>query len=183
MSGVEPGATALVVGAGPIGIGVYFALRAFGVDKVLVSEPSAERREAIKAVGATHVVDPLNEDLAAAVAELSGGDGIEFAYGAAGNGPAFLQAIDLLSARGLMTVVALHEKSVDFNPTMLVMRERRIQATLGYLQEVYDEVIQAMADGKYDFTGWVETTDLDGVEDAIARLRAGKAMKILVEAV
>ena len=82
-----------------------------------------------------------------------------------------------------MTVVALHEKAVEFNPTLLVMGERRICATLGYLQEEYDEVIAAMAEGKYDFTGWVETTDLAGVADAMERLRAGKAMKILVEAV
>lgn len=66
---------------------------------------------------------------------------------------------------------------------MLVMREKRICATLGYLQDVYDEVIAAMAEGAYDFTGWVETTNLEGVEDALQRLRAGKTMKILVEAV
>lgn len=183
VSEIEPGATALVVGAGPIGIGTYFALRAAGVDNVIVSEPSAERRAAIEAVGASHVVDPINEDLGAAVAELSEGRGIDFAYDAAGNGGAFVQAISLLGARGLMTVVALHEKTVDFNPTMLVMGEKRICATLGYLQDEYDEVIAAMAEGKYDFTGWVETTDLAGVADAMARLRAGKAMKILVEAV
>lgn len=183
VSGIEPGATALVVGAGPIGIGVFFALRAAGVEKIVLSEPSAERRAAIQAIGATNVVDPVEGDLAPVVAELTGGDGLEFAYDAAGNGPAFVQAVNLLGARGLMTVVALHEKGVDFNPTMLVMRERRIASTLGYLQGEYDEVIDAMAHGQYDFTGWVDTTDLAGVADAMARLRAGKAMKILVEAV
>ncbi|HHU39954.1 MAG TPA: 2,3-butanediol dehydrogenase [Propionibacterium sp.] len=183
VSGAEAGATALVVGAGPIGFGAYFALKAKGIDKVIVSEPSPERRAALVAVGADHVVDPINGDLAGAVREMTGGRGVDFAYDASGNGPAFLQGIDLLGARGLMTVIALHEKAVEFNPTMLVMREKRICATLGYLQEVYDEVIAAMAEGKYDFTGWVETTNLEGVADAMQRLRAGRAMKILVEAV
>lgn len=109
VSGIEPGSTALVVGAGPIGIRTYFALKALEVTDVIVSEPSAERRAAIGAVGATNVVDPINADLGAAVADMTGGRGVDYAYDAAGNGPAFLQGIDLLGARGLMTVIALHE--------------------------------------------------------------------------
>ena len=50
-------------------------------------------------------------------------------------------------------------------------------------QQALNDMEAAMAEGKYDFTGWVETTDLAGVADAMERLRAGKAMKILVEAV
>lgn len=71
-SGVDAGGTALIAGAGPIGIGVWFALKARGIEKVLVSEPSAERRATIAALGAA-VIDPVNDDLAAAVSEISGG--------------------------------------------------------------------------------------------------------------
>ncbi|CAL9656354.1 alcohol dehydrogenase catalytic domain-containing protein [Streptomyces sp. enrichment culture] len=77
-SGVQAGGTALVAGAGPVGIGTWFALKARGVEKVLVSEPSADRRALMAALGA-RVVDPVNEDLAAAVAALTGGDGVDIA--------------------------------------------------------------------------------------------------------
>ena len=43
---------------GPIGIGVLLGLRAKGIDDVVVVEPSAKRREAIAALGATDVLDP-----------------------------------------------------------------------------------------------------------------------------
>ena len=51
-SGAEPGGSALVAGAGPIGIGAWFAFKARGVEKVLVSEPSADRRAIMGALGA-----------------------------------------------------------------------------------------------------------------------------------
>ena len=47
----QPGETALIAGAGPIGVGVWFALREHGVDRVIVSEPNAERRSAIAGLG------------------------------------------------------------------------------------------------------------------------------------
>lgn len=182
LSEIEAGRTALIVGAGPIGIGIWFALRSRGVKDILISEPSESRRDTIRNLGADRVVDPVNDDLGNAVAEMTGGRGVDFAYDASGSGVAFTQAIASLGARGRLTVVALHEKPLEFNPTSLVLGEKQIFAILGYSQQDYDEVIQAMSEGQYNLNGWVETTDLDGAEAAFRKLRGGQGMKILVEA-
>lgn len=181
-SGVQPGQTALIAGAGPIGIGVWFALRAHGVETIIVSEPSESRRNAIAAVGATTLVDPMSEDLAAAVSAATGGDGVDVAFDAAGAGPAVTSSIANLTPLGRMVVVALHERGFEFNPTLLVMAETEIAGTLGYTQADFDAVIAAMADGAYDTTGWVATVGLDAVVDTLGELRAGRGMKVLVSA-
>ncbi|QFU92215.1 hypothetical protein [Amycolatopsis sp. YIM 10] len=41
----------MVFGAGPIGIGVWFALRGLGVEKITVVEPSPVRRAALDCLG------------------------------------------------------------------------------------------------------------------------------------
>jgi (R,R)-butanediol dehydrogenase/meso-butanediol dehydrogenase/diacetyl reductase len=179
-SGVKAGGTALVAGAGPIGIGVWFALKAIGVEKVLVSEPSAARRASVAALGAT-VVDPVNEDLAAAVAELTGGVGVDVAFDAAGAGPAITSGLASLTPGGRVVIVAIHERTMDFLPTQLVMGETEIAGTLAYLPEDFDAVIRAMAEGVYDTNGWVDEVELDGVVDAIHALRGGAGSKILVK--
>ncbi|MBY6061515.1 zinc-binding dehydrogenase [Microbacterium esteraromaticum] len=173
--------TALIAGAGPIGIGVWFALKARGIDRVLVSEPSAERREIIAALGAT-VVDPIGGDLAAAVAELTDGDGVDAAFDAAGAGPAITSALPQLTPGGKVVVVAIHERPIDLLPTQLVATEIGIFGTLGQLPEDYEDVIAAMARGVYDTTGWVQEVELDGVADAMAALRGGAGAKMLVKA-
>lgn len=178
---VEAGGTALIAGAGPIGIGVWFALKARGVERVLVSEPSADRRAIIAALGA-RVVDPVNEDLAAAVAEITGGAGVDAAFDAAGAGPAITSALASLVPGGRVVVVAIHERPMDFLPTQLVMAETDIAGTLAYLPADFDAVIAAMSEGVYDTTGWVEETPLEGVVDAIHALRGGAGAKMLVHA-
>ena len=53
---------ALVYGAGPIGIGLWFALRGMGVTEIDVVEPSPIRRNAIEALGA-RTLDPTAVDV------------------------------------------------------------------------------------------------------------------------
>ncbi|MFD7865109.1 zinc-binding dehydrogenase [Streptomyces sp. NPDC059783] len=175
-SGVQAGGSALVAGAGPVGIGTWFALKARGVEKVLVPEPSAHRRAVMDALGA-RTVDPVNEDLAAAVAALTGGDGVD----AAGAGPAITSALAGLVPGGRPVVVALHEHPIDFQPTQLMMGETEIVGAVGYRPEEFDAVIAAMADGVYDTTGWVQKLPWDGFTDALHSLRAGVGGKVLLK--
>jgi threonine dehydrogenase-like Zn-dependent dehydrogenase len=64
---VQPGETAVVLGAGPIGLFFISLFKASGAAKVIVSEVSANRRQAAKDCGATLVIDPNHEDLEAMV--------------------------------------------------------------------------------------------------------------------
>ncbi|MET8468696.1 2,3-butanediol dehydrogenase [Streptomyces sp. NPDC006422] len=178
-SGVEAGGSALVAGAGPIGIGTWFALKARGVENVLVSEPSADRRALMSALGA-RVVDPVNEDLAAAIAELTDGAGVDVAVDAAGAEPAITSAVAGLVPGGRLVVAALHEHPMDFQPTQLMMGETDIVGAVGYRPEEFDAVIAAMADGFYDTTGWVSELPLEGVVDALHALRDGVGAKVLL---
>lgn len=178
-SGVEPGGSALIAGAGPIGIGAWFALKARGVERVLVSEPNAERRATIAALGAT-VIDPTHDDLTAAAMALTDGDGVDVAIDAAGAGPVISSALVGLAAGGRLVIVALHEHPIEFLPTLLMMAETEIVGAVGYLPEEFDQVIAAMARGLYDTAGWVRETSLDGVVDAIRELRSGASTKILI---
>lgn len=177
---VPAGGAALVVGAGPIGIGLWFALRARGVDRVLVSEPSATRRAAAERIGAK-VIDPSSSDLAAAVTELTDGAGVDAAFDAAGV-PSALQTIAASltpGARGV--VVALHEHAAELNPSLLVMSETELVGALAYLPADFDAVIDAMARGAYDIDGWVRQVSFAQLHQALDDLREARAVKILVE--
>ena len=179
-SGAQAGATALVAGAGPVGIGTWFAFKARGVDKVLVSEPNAERRSIIEALGAT-VVDPTSEDFATVVDEFTGGRGMDVAVDAAGVGAALMSALGVLAPGGRVVVVALHEHATEFQPTHLMMGETEIVGAVGYRPEEFDAVIDAMSRGVYDTTGWVEEVSLGNVVESIHALRNGTGTKVLID--
>jgi len=81
---VEEGATVLIMGAGGIGIAAVQGARLAGASIILVSDPLPARREAALGFGATHVIDPLSEDVAARSFELTGGIGMDYAFETAG---------------------------------------------------------------------------------------------------
>ncbi len=178
---LAPDDLAVIVGAGPIGIGLWFALKASGHERVLVSETSAERRAAITALGADHVIDPRSTSLADTVADLSGGIGAAVVFDAAGVGAAIADSVPILAPRGSIVVVGIHEKPFDFNPTSLLLQEVDVIGSIVYSPQDYDEVIANMVGGRYDITGWVDHVPLDALLDGFDDLRAGRKMKILVD--
>ena len=179
VSKVRPGQSAVIMGAGPIGIGVWFALRARGIDRVLVSEPSRLRREAVELLGAA-TVDPASADLPRAVDRLTGGAGADTAFDAAGAGPAFASLVPSLAPGGRGVIVAMHERPADFNPTALVMAETELAGALAYLPEDFDAVIAAMAQGAYNAQGWIQEMPMEDVRQAFETLRNARAVKILI---
>ncbi|MDQ4134042.1 MAG: 2,3-butanediol dehydrogenase, partial [Actinomycetota bacterium] len=148
-SGVEPGQSALIAGAGPIGIGIWFALRARGVERILVSEPSAARRAVMSKLGENTTVDPTKEDLADNVADFTNGSGVDVAFDAAGAGVAVSSALMALTPGGRLVIVAVHERPVEVNPNTLVLAETSVVGALAYMPQDFDEVIAAMAAGQY----------------------------------
>ena len=80
---VQPGDTAVILGAGPIGLLFTCFLKACGAAKVIVSEPSEYRRNLAEKCGASYVCDPKKEDLEKIVMDETG-EGTDIAVEAVG---------------------------------------------------------------------------------------------------
>jgi 2-desacetyl-2-hydroxyethyl bacteriochlorophyllide A dehydrogenase len=80
-----PGHTAMIIGAGATGMLYLALLKASGASKLLVSEPSAHRRELALKMGATRVIDPTKEDVRQIAMDESEGRGIDVVVDAVGS--------------------------------------------------------------------------------------------------
>jgi (R,R)-butanediol dehydrogenase/meso-butanediol dehydrogenase/diacetyl reductase len=177
----KAGDTAMVFGAGPIGIGLWFALRGNGIDDVFVVEPSATRRASIEALGA-RTLDPAAIDVPAFIADHTAGRGADAVFDAAGVTPAVETALSCVGSRRPMVSVAIYEKPLTTPLLNLVMNESRIQGSLCYTAADFEAVIALMSRGTYDTTGWVTPIAIESVVDeGFEALHAGKKMKVLVD--
>ncbi|CAN5662068.1 2,3-butanediol dehydrogenase [soil metagenome] len=177
----KPGDTAMVFGAGPIGIGLWFALRGKGIEDVFVVEPSATRRGAIEALGA-RTLDPTHTDVPEFITDHTKGRKADAVFDAAGVAPAVETALACIGARKPMVSVAIYEKPLSTPLLNLVMNESRIQGSLCYTAADFEAVIALMEKGSYDTTGWVTPIALDDViDEGFEALHAGTKMKVLVD--
>lgn len=104
---VLPGETVLVLGAGPIGLYSAMLLKSNGAGKVIVSEPSAKRAQFAKECGADVVVDPVHDDLKAAVLRETEGLGADIVVDAVG--VLLADAIACARRAGRIVLIGLNE--------------------------------------------------------------------------
>jgi len=163
LSGVKPAQTALVFGAGPIGLVTTAALKAAGVEDVIVVEPAEVRKAKAPIAGADHVLDPTATDVVAEVRELTKGRGADVSFECAGIDAVLKSAILSTRAGGTVVNVAIwgHEASVAMND--LVFHEVNILGSLAYADD-HPATIEMVASGKVDpfqfITGRVELDDI-----------------------
>lgn len=146
LGGMAPGDSALIFGAGPIGLMLVQACVAAGLTMIIVSEPSESRRAAALALGATTVIDPIHNDVVALVNELTEGNGVAASFDAAAAPRSLETAISATRARGTVVNVAAWEQPIAFNPTTLLLRETMIRGSLAYTSLDFDAAIAYAVD-------------------------------------
>ncbi len=104
---VFPGATVAVIGLGGIGLAALQGARIAGAER-LIAVDLAERKLAWAArFGATDTVDASSSDAVATVRQLTGGDGVDFAFEATGVPQVVSQAVAMLGYAGVAVAIGV----------------------------------------------------------------------------
>lgn len=155
ISPYQEGDSAFVVGGGPIGLAVVQALIGRGCKNIILSEVSSKRREFAKKFGAHHVFDPTKDDIVAEVKKLTDGLGADVGFDAAGSQHAIDAAFDCLKARAVLVNIAVWEKRAQLNMNQIVFRERSYVGCATYALGDFEEVIEALSNGKITPEGMI----------------------------
>jgi (R,R)-butanediol dehydrogenase / meso-butanediol dehydrogenase / diacetyl reductase len=181
-SNLRLGDIAVIQGAGPIGLGAMQWVRAAGAGRVIVIEPSPERRELALALGAHHAAAP-GDEANQLIRELSHGLGADIVYECVGRPFAVQAAVDLARRGGSMCLIGLAEGDAPISPGAWLVKEISVTSSLAYLHEEFEMSMGMMADGRIVVDPLhTSTVGLDSFEDALADLASGqsKEMKVLV---
>jgi L-iditol 2-dehydrogenase len=145
----EQGSTALVVGAGMIGLLILQALRVAGCGPIIVTDVDAGRLELATRLGANRVIHAGKEDVPAQVRSLTGGYGADTVLEAVGNAPAIRTAIQSARKGATITLVGNLAPEVPLPLQTVVTRQLRLQGSCASAGE-YPEAIALLASGAID---------------------------------
>ncbi|RDW78631.1 2,3-butanediol dehydrogenase [Aspergillus mulundensis] len=140
--------TALVVGGGPIGLAVVQVLKARGLQTVIVAEVSSHRREYALTLGATHVFNPLTDDVVKEVRALTNDAGADISFECSGVQAGFDTAMNGIRVRGTTTIVSLWEKKPVIDAFDVVSYEKHVIGAAICEDGDFEAVIAAIAEGK-----------------------------------
>lgn len=185
--GFKAGMSAVVSGAGTIGLATIQSLKAMGASKVMVIQRKSVRQEFAKASGADVVLDPAECDVVEEIKKLTDGYGADIAFECTGAEVCFHQELAAVHAGGTVVVTSIWEKPVTLDLNEVCIPEKHVVGSICYCGNDFDDVIELLSSGKIPATGFItKKVKLDDIVEEGFKTLTGpekkKQVKILVSA-
>lgn len=137
--------TALVIGAGTIGLLCLQALRVAGCSRIFVADIDESRLALAKALGATSALSNASE-LGGQVSQMTNDEGVDLVVEAVGRKETFTSSIEAVRKGGNVVLVGNSSPEVALPLQKVVTRQIRLQGSCASAGE-YPRSIELMASG------------------------------------
>lgn len=168
------------MGAGPVGAAACAILRRAGANAVILSEPSASRRDMGLEIGATHVINPTNENVADKVLEITEGHGVGLILEATGLPSVVWKDVEKIIWEGravntTVVVVARADDRIPLNGEVLQVRRAEVIGAQGHSGHgTFPNVISCISSGMDVSPMITKTISLDEVEENLTKLQTDR---------
>jgi len=154
---IQPGDTAVVLGAGPIGTMVAIAALAGGCARVIIADLAQPKLDIAAGYQGVIPVNIREKNLSEEVSRLTDGWGADLVFECSGSPKAWETLMELPRPGGAIVVVGLPVESVKVDIAAASTKEVRIENVFRYAHQ-YDRAIALIASGKVDLKPLVSDT-------------------------
>ena len=172
---VSPGQRVLVVGAGPIGVGVALFAGFAGAQVVLIDTNPKRLARARDAIGIGDVLE-AGDGLVADLSRRTGGEFFDCVFDATGNAAAMRRGLDFVAHGGSYVLVSVVKEDLGFADPEFHKRETTLLASRNATRVDFEHVIARIADGSIP-TAALHTHSFDAADTpgALPRLAAAQS--------
>ena len=154
-AGVKKGEFVLVVGAGPIGLGIAEFARIAG-GKVIMMDINNKRLQFCKEkLKVDHTINPLDADVMEQLKEITNGDMPTVVIDATGNLKAINNAFQYMAHGARYVLVGLQKGEISFSHPEFHKREATLMSSRNATREDFEHVIASMKKGLVEPTNYI----------------------------
>ena len=185
-SGLKQGDTVVVFGAGPVGLLCCAVAKALGAKKVIAVDINTERLEFAKSFAADASFVPEKISAAENAQRLRDENGLpagaDVAIDASGAEPSVQTAIHTLRMGGSYVQGGMGRDEITFPILAACTKELTISGSFRYGPGDYQTAVDLTSSGKIDVKKLISRkVSFDDAEQAFEDVKAGKAIKVLIE--
>ncbi|MBD1435083.1 zinc-binding alcohol dehydrogenase family protein [Sphingobacterium sp. DN00404] len=147
--GIIPGEFVLVIGAGPIGLGII-ALANIAGGKVIALDVDDNRLAYAKTLGASYSVSALDADVHTQLATITNEDMPTLLFDATGNTGAINNAFQYMAHGARYVLVGLQKEEIHFSHPEFHKREGTLMSSRNALASDFEYVMQRLQDKSLD---------------------------------
>lgn len=139
--------SAVVVGAGMIGLFVVQVLKLAGCGTIIAIDLDDDRLALAQKLGATHTINAKSDNVPAQVQALTHGRGADVSFEVVGAGPTVKTAIDCVRKGATVTLVGNLAPTVEMPLQAVVTRQLRLQGSCAINGE-YEAALSLISSGR-----------------------------------
>lgn len=173
----------LVTGCGPVGLMTILVARAIGARAVYATDISPYRLALAKKVGADVVLNPKQEDVVAAIRDLTRGEGVDVLLEMSGAPSAIRQGFEVLKFGGKAALLGLPPAPFEFDlSNLIIFKGATVYGVVGReLWQTWFQMRGLLRSNALDLTPIVtHHFRLDEYEQAIAVMAGGESGKVVM---
>ncbi len=171
LSGLKAGDSALVLGAGPIGLAVAFWARRMGASRVVVQDIADWQQDRALAMGADAFIADMADPVGASDRAFPHGKP-DVVFECVGIPGLIAQAVGQVRNRGTILLLGLCTRPDTFNSFAMLQKEVRLVTSAFFTRQDYEQALDAVSAGAAEPRLLVtETIGLDQVPDMFVALK------------
>lgn len=168
-AGVKRGEAVLVVGAGPIGLGIAEFARIAGGDVIMMDVNEQRLNFCKERLGVKHTVNPLTDDVPTRLKEMTGGDMPTVVIDATGNLKAITNSFQYMAHGARYVLVGLQKGDICFSHPEFHKREATLMSSRNATRQDFEHVIASMKAGLIEPTTYItHRVQFDEVKEQFA---------------
>jgi L-iditol 2-dehydrogenase len=172
--------SALIVGAGMIGLLTAQAARALGVERLMIADVDESRLRMAQELGFKEALCGTGDALAARVIELTNGMGVDLVLEAVGREETVIASINCVRKGGRVTLIGNIQPEIRLPLQKIVTRQIRLQGSAASAGE-YPEAMELVASGRIQVKPLISAVaPLEDGPEWFSRLHAREAGLIKV---
>lgn len=182
---VTPGASVVIMGAGPVGLLCAAVARSFGATKVVSVDIVQAKLDFAKSYAATHTymsqrVSP-EENARALIEAADLGAGADVVIDASGAEPSIQTSLHVVKMGGTYVQGGMGKADINFPIMALCLKEVTARGSFRYGSGDYKLAIELVAAGKVDVKALVNgVVAFKDAEEAFKKVKEGQVIKILI---
>ena len=180
----KPGESVLIIGAGPAGILLAEAATALGAGQVILAQRSRRRLELAKHFRAGAFIATDEQDLIAAVMDLTGGRGVDIAITACASPEAQEQALAVVRARGRVNYfggLPRGSRNIQLDSNIIHYKECCVHGSHGSVPRQHRVALDLLANGQVVVEDLItHRFPLERIADAFAAQEQRLGLKAVV---